>query len=174
MAFHVFDAQLRERDPIGTLLLRATVVATAIFLLVGACSAYRAWVQVYSVGLVTTDTIAPGSTIAVEVVGSGRTFVTVQLLLEQGLRTEPLRSMELPHNGDPVTDPRPQRGRLVLGLRPENLAVFVDGPARLDAIAVGRPQWLRTPPPTIVTRPVILRRAATGARVRVPANQRGS
>lgn len=166
MAFDLLDAHLRERDPISAVLFRVTVVAGAIFLLVGACSAYRAWVQVYSVRLVvTTDTIAPGSTVEVEAVGSGRTFVTVQLLLEQGRHTASLQSMDLPHNADPVTDPRPQRGRLVVGLRPETLAGFADGPARLEAIAVGRPQWLRTPPATIVRRSVILRRAAADARV---------
>jgi hypothetical protein len=169
MALRSLDAHLRERDAIGAVLVRATAVAGAVFLLVGACSAYRAWVQVYSVRLVvTTDTIAPGRTVEVEAVGSGRTFVTVQLRLGQGRRTETLRTMELPHNADPVTDPRPQRGRLVAGLRPEQLAAFVDGPARLEAVAVGRPQWLRTPPPTIVRRAVILRRGADGTMARVP------
>src|SRR5688500_9694732 len=79
-------------------------------------------------------------------------------LVQRG-RVAMLGEVYLPRNREPVFDPRPQRGSVVVALTAEALAPFENGPATLRASALGRPQWLRTPPPTIreqavtVTRP---------------------
>lgn len=157
MRFQVLSETLQEPDSVLRSLWTLTRLGVAAVLVVGGCSAYRAWVQVYDLQIVSRDTIASGSSIEVGAVGSGRTWLTVQLLLEQGSRVTTLRSMRVHRNADAASDPRSQHGRMVVGIRGEDLAGFTAGPARLKALAVGRPQWLRTPPPTIVVRDVVLR-----------------
>jgi hypothetical protein len=76
--------------------------------------------------------------------------------LVQGQRVTMLGEVYLPRNHEPVFDPRPQRGSVVVALTPELLAGFEPGTATLRASAVGRPQWLRVPPPTIREQPVTI------------------
>ena len=69
-----------------------------------------------------------------------------------------LGEVYLPRNREPVFDPRPQHGSVVVTLTREMLAPLENGPAILRASALGRPQWLRTPPPTIREQPVTIAR----------------
>jgi hypothetical protein len=46
----------------------------------------------------------------------------------------------------------------VATLTPALLASFAPGPAELRAVAVGRSQWLRVPPPTVAAVTVVLER----------------
>ncbi len=151
MAFSLLDRRLHERDPVVRAILRLGLLAALACLVVGGMSAYRAWVQVYSVTVVaTSDTLRPGVTVRVSAVTSGRTPVDVRLELVRGSRVDTLGAWRLPNNGDPATDPRPRRATFSRGFLGAELASFGDGPALLRATAVGRPQWLRLPPPTVV------------------------
>ena len=67
-----------------------------------------------------------------------------------------LGEVYLPRNHEPVFDPRPQSGSVVLTIDPGMLAEFDPGPAVLRASAVGRPQWLRVPPPTVRELPITI------------------
>jgi hypothetical protein len=57
-----------------------------------------------------------------------------------------------------VFDPRPKYGSVVVTLTPAMLSDFEPGTATLRASAVGRPQWLRVPPPTIREQSVSIER----------------
>jgi hypothetical protein len=56
---------------------------------------------------------------------------------------------QVPKNRDAATDPRPRRDSLAVVLTPELLEGFRVGPVLVRAVARGRPQWLREPPPTV-------------------------
>ncbi len=148
-----------QRDPALLTWIRRTLgLCTAAFLLNGSLSGYRAWVQVISLSLQAADTVVgPGATVHLSVETSGRTFVQVRLELVQSGRTESLALEEIPKNGDAALDPRPQRRALTLALPPALWNRFHSGPALLRATAIGRPQWLRTPPPTVRELTVTLR-----------------
>jgi hypothetical protein len=140
---------LTERT--STRLLRRVLVP---FLVVWACSAlwsgYRAIVQVFHADVrVTSPVVRDGSTIAYDVTSSGRVTVAVTLELVQGNKHVLLANDQVRTSRDPALDPRPKHrsGRVTVPAR--LLDSLSPGPARLRLTALGRSQWLRTPPPTI-------------------------
>ncbi len=121
-----------------------------IALVDGAISSYRAWVQVYTVSIATADSVlAPGAIIQVRAVTSGRTFVQLRVELIQSSETEALLIHDVAPNADPGLDPRPRRVGLTAAVPMTLWGRFHQGPALLRVTAAGRPQWLRTPPPTV-------------------------
>lgn len=147
------------RDPSLLVWMRRGLgLLVAAFLLLGAVSAYRAWVQVYRVSLQTVDAVlGPGAAVQVNAVTSGRTFVQLHLQLLQDGRAATLALDTVPKNVDATEDPRPQRRVVNVTLSPALWQQFHTGPALLRVTALGRPQWLRTPPPTIREISVTLR-----------------
>ncbi len=142
---------------IGKRLVLATIV---LQLPIGALSSYRAWVQIKELTLETQSTVLrPGTTVRSRLVSWARTESDARIALVQGNHIEILGEVYLPRNGEPVFDPRPQRDSVVVTLSPAMLARFDDGPARLRATALGRPQWLRTPPPTVREQVVVIDRS---------------
>ena len=93
-----------------------------------------------------------------ELVSWARTESDARIELVQGERVEMLGEVYVSRNHEPVFDPRPRHGSVVVTLTPEMLAGFDAGAATLRASAVGRPQWLRVPPPTIREQPVTIAR----------------
>src|SRR5918995_310350 len=129
---------------------RAVLWFILLQLPVGALSSYRAWVQIKSLTLSTTSPVlAPGVVVRSDLVSWARTESDARIEHVQRDRVAMLGEVYLPRNREPVFDPRPQRGSVVVALTAEALAPFENGPATLRASALGRPQWLRTPPPTI-------------------------
>ena len=113
-------------------------------------SGYRAIVQVYDLTVRTSGTVLrPGTSVGFDVASSGRVTVDVELLLVQRARTETLAVKIVPTHGTPSYDPRTIRASAVVVLTPAMLAPFDAGPATVRAIANGRSQWLRTPPPKV-------------------------
>ena len=150
LAMTTFAHRLQPEPALVTWTRRILIFLTALFLLDGVASSYRAWVQVLSLSLQLADTVvAPGSGVQVNVKTSGRTFVQVRVELTQSGRTEVLALEEIPKNLDAGLDPRPQRRVMEVPLPPTLWDRFHSGPAVLRATATGRPQWLRTPPPTV-------------------------
>ena len=136
---------------------RAVVWFILLQLPIGALSSYRAWVQIKELTLSTTSTsLAPGVVVRSNLVSWARVESDARIELVQGKRVTMLGEVYLPRNHEPVFDPRPQRGSVVVALTPDMLAGFEPGTATLRATAVGRHQWLRVPPPTVREQPVTI------------------
>jgi hypothetical protein len=78
-------------------------------------------------------------------------------LLRQGDRIDTLIVHQLGTHGVPSLDPRWQAESDSVVLAADRLARYYDGEATLVATAVGRSQWMRTPPPTVRELRVTLR-----------------
>ena len=136
---------------------RVVVWFILVQLPIGALSSYRAWVQIKELTLSTTSsTLTSGVVVRSELVSWARTESDARIELVQGDRVAMLGEVYVSRNHEPVFDPRPRRGSVVVALTPEMLAGFDAGAATLRASAVGRPQWLRVPPPTIREQPVTI------------------
>ena len=129
---------------------RAVLWFILLQLPIGALSSYRAWVQIKELTLTATSpTLAPGVVVQSNLVSWARTESDARIEIVQGKRVAMLGEVYVARNHEPVFDPRPKRDSVVVTLEPGMLAEFDPGPAVLRASAVGRPQWLRVPPPTI-------------------------
>lgn len=131
-------------------LRRLTIVVLAIWLPSAAFSGFRAIVQIFDLDLrVDPDSLRTGTVVQADVVTSGRTHADVVLELRQRTTVDTIGSVFVPRNRDGALDPRPRRGSLRVVLTDDQLARFTPGPVTVRAVAVGRSQWMRTPPPTI-------------------------
>ena len=145
----MFD-ELTIRDARPILWLKRVFVFVIVALLVtGAVSSHRAYFQVRSLELNAPHVLAAGSVVNTSVVGSGRTQVDVDVDLIQGTHSERLMHLHLTGNNLAFFDPRTQHGSNSVVLTSETLSKFQSGPARLRAVATGREQWTRLPPPTV-------------------------
>ena len=145
----MFD-ELAIRDARPILWLKRLFVFVIVALLViGAVSSHRAYFQVRSLKLNAPHTLTAGAVVNTSVVGSGRTQVDVDVDLIQGTHSERLQHLHLTGNNLAFFDPRAQHGSDSLVLTSEMLSRFQPGPARLRAVATGREQWTRLPPPTV-------------------------
>ena len=130
-------------------LKRVFVFVIVALLVIGAVSSHRAYFQVRSLELNATHTLSAGSVVNTSVVGSGRTQVDVEVDLIQGAHSERLQHLHLTGNNLAFFDPRTQHGSDSVTLTSEILSRFQPGLARLRAVATGREQWTRLPPPTV-------------------------
>ena len=129
---------------------RAVLSFTLLQLPIGALSSYRAWVQIKDLTLTSTSpTLTSGVVVQSRLVSWARTESDARIEIVQGKRVAMLGEVYLSRNHEPVFDPRPKSGSVVVKIEPRMLAEFDAGPAVLRASAVGRPQWLRVPPPTV-------------------------
>jgi hypothetical protein len=129
---------------------RAVLALLALCLITALSSGYRAYYQVYRLGLhVTESTLRDGAAVQVAVTGSGRTTIDVWVELIQGGHSETLAVQQVRGNEWASFDPRPRKASLEVVLTGEQLARFLPGSATVRATATGRPQWLRLPPPTV-------------------------
>ena|SRR5215213_7543313 len=145
----MFDSlSIPEARPI-VWLKRSFVAVIVALLAIGAVSSYRAYVQVQRLELSAPSLMTAGSAVNALVVSSGRTFVDVQVELIQGSHSEVLFVMRVPGNELGFFDPRSQRAAKTEVLSREVLSKFQPGRARIRAVATGRPQWMRLPPPTL-------------------------
>jgi len=145
----VFD-ELTIHDARPILWLKRLFVLVIVLLLVnGAVASHRAYFQVRSLELNAPQSLGVGSVVNASVVGSGRTQVDVDVELIQATHSERLMHLHLTGNNLAFFDPRPQHGSDRLVLNSEMLSKFQRGPARLRAVATGREQWTRLPPPTV-------------------------
>jgi hypothetical protein len=131
------------------LLRRTTVVLVVGFLIIGALSTYRAWVQVRHLELRSDTQLRIGSVVETYVVSSARNRIAVRLELIQGFQVKTLGVLELPGNELAFFNPRSKHAEYAVMLTSSNLATFQPGEALLRATATGRPQWGRTPPPVV-------------------------
>ena len=139
----------RESRPLAWL-RRVTIFFVGAFLILGAISAYRAWVQVRQLDLKASEqTLRNGSTVETAVLSSGRATVDVRLELIQETRTKTLGVLHLRGNEFGFLDPRSKQASQKITIDSDVLTRFQPGEAQLRATAVGRPQWGRTPPPVI-------------------------
>ena len=80
---------------------------------------------------------------------SQRTLADVEVYLIQDSHSERLLKLHVPGNELGFFDPRTQHASDKVRLTAETLSKFQPGAARLRAVAVGREQWTRLPPPTV-------------------------
>ena len=140
----------RTRDPaVYRLLRKATLVVVAVWIPLAAWSGFRAIVQVFRLDLVAPPVASAGGEITANVVISGRAHVDLTLELVQGSRTVVVGHRFVRGNRDGALDPRPRRDALTVRLTEEQLAGWTSEPLFIRATAVGRSQWMRTPPPTV-------------------------
>lgn len=152
MAHRISLAYAPEEPRSVAVVKKLIVVVVAAHVVIGALSSYRAYVQVRSVTLASTSgaVLRSGSGVRVGVVSSGRVPIDYRLELVQGARAETLGvGLLWKSDVDGFYDPRPRRDSLAVVLSPTVLARFASGPALLRAIASGRMQWLRVPPPVV-------------------------
>ena len=140
-------------------LKRVFMFVVVALLVIGAVSSHRAYFQVRSLELTAPHELSVGSVVNASVVGSGRTQVDVEVDLIQGTHSERLLSLHLTGNELAFFDPRTQHGSDSVAITAEKLSKFQPGPARLRAVATGREQWTRLPPPTVREMEVVLERA---------------
>ena len=146
----MFDSlAIRDARPVA-FMKRTFQVAVGAYLVIGLIAGYRAWYQVHSLDLNTTErTLHSGSEISTRVVSYARTPVTVKLELIQGSHSELLSTRGVHDNDWAFFDPRPRQASQTFLLSSETLAHFQKGPAQLRATATGRPQLSRLPPPLV-------------------------
>jgi len=159
MATRFFDNRLSE-EWIGFTILRwVTIALLVVHVSTATAGGYRAIVQVYDVDIeLQSAVIGPGSPIAVRLVTSGRNFVDARLELVQAGRVDTLGTLQVRSNGVASMDPRPQRAVLETTIPADIFARFIPGNASIRAVAEGRSQWLRVPPPEVRERNVHLTR----------------
>ena len=145
----MFDSlTIQDAKPIAWLKHVFAFLIVAL-LAIGAVSSYRAWVQVRSLELNASRALSAGSIVETAVVGSGRTMVDVEVDLIQGEHSERLIFLHLRGNEMGFFDPRTRNASGSATLTQETLSRFQPGRARLRAVATGRHQWTRLPPPTV-------------------------
>ena len=145
----MFDTlNIKDTRPIAW--MKRGMIATVVALLViGAVSSHRAYFQVRSLEVKAPSQLTDGSLIEIATVCSGRNWVDVEGKLIQGEYAETLFNFRVPGNELAFFDPRSQRLNYVAVLNSESLVNFEPGVARLRVVATGRPEWGRTPPPTV-------------------------
>src|SRR4030095_6826680 len=90
---------------------------------IGALSSYRAWVQIKELTLsATSSALAPGVVVRSDLVSWARVESDARIELVQGRRVTMLGEVYLPRNHEPVFDPRPRHGSVVVQLTPHMLA----------------------------------------------------
>jgi hypothetical protein len=143
-------ARLRHEPAIVVWARRLCIVVLVMFLVPSLFSAYRAWVQVRSLELIVPRReIRSGDTIRVRTVSWARTYVSVRLLLVQDTRAETLAVHQIPKHRNASLDPRWRRDSIIVALTLPELTGYDSGAATVRAIAIGGPQWMRTPPPLV-------------------------
>jgi hypothetical protein len=144
-----FTMPIRD-EPQFVALRWLTIVVLSLFVPSACWSGYRAIVQVKSLAIRASGTaLGPGSRVAIDGVSWARNYVTMRLMLAQDGRTDTLIVHEIGTHGVPSLDPRWQAESDSVVLSSDRLARYHDGDATILAMAVGRSQWLRTPPPTV-------------------------
>jgi hypothetical protein len=93
--------------------------------------------------------LSAGSIVQTSLVSSGRTTVDVEVDLVQGAYSERLIELQVRGNELGFFDPRTRRGSESATVTAQTLLHFQPGRARLRAVATGRHQWFRLPPPTV-------------------------
>lgn len=138
-----------------------------VHLPIWAASSYAAWFQVYALELPPpAGELAPGAPLRARVVSSGRVWVDLRLELVQGGRTTALGLCRVDGNGYAGYDQRPRRASLTVMLPDSGVQ---PGVALLRAVATGRPQWTRTPPPVVRELPVRIAAGRTLPATPIPA-----
>ena len=128
---------------------RVFMFVIVALLAIGLVASHRAYFQVRSLELSASQVLSAGSVVNASVVGSGRNQVDVDVDLIQGTHSERLLHLHLSGNELAFFDPRQKYGSEGVVLTSETLSEFQPGAARLRAVAIGRLQWGRLPPPTV-------------------------
>jgi hypothetical protein len=141
----------RAAEPASMRVLRWIIIPfLCVHTTLAMISGYRAVWQIFRLDLRVPDgRVVTGSRVGLYVVTSGRVEAVAYLELRQNARAETLAAVCMPRNWDAGYDPRPHHDSIFTVIGSDVLNRFEPGPATLRATAIGSPQWLRTPPPTV-------------------------
>src|SRR5687767_1438175 len=128
---------------------RTVIVVVALHLLIGLISSYRAYFQVHSVNINSSELLQEGLLIQTKVVSYGRTPVDLRLEIIQNGNVVGLQEHRVAANEFGFYDPRTQTDSFSVLITPQVLDRLESGAAVLRATAVGRHQWMRLPPPFV-------------------------
>ncbi|HXI22499.1 MAG TPA: hypothetical protein VNG71_01390 [Pyrinomonadaceae bacterium] len=140
-----------------TVMKRVCIPLLALYLIIGAISAYRAWYQVRRLDLsVPTSALRPGAAVNYSVVSYARTTLDVRVELIQGTHSELIGTLFLRGNEWGFFDPRNKSAAKTTLVPTDILSRFDEGDAIVRATAIGREQWTRLPPPVIREVPITI------------------
>ena len=130
------------------LVKRALKMIVGAYLVIGLIAGCRAWFQIKSFDLRSTDSVLrPGSPIQTTVVSYARVPIEVRLELIQGTHSETFAVQRVPKNSWAFLDPRTRRSSQTAVLAADVLDQFAAGEARVRSTAIGRPQLGHLPQP---------------------------
>ena len=139
-----------DETPVMRALRRGTVALLAVVTPFACWSGYRAIWQVRDLALLApVEPLREGSVVRVAGESWGRVWVDLHLVLAQDARIDTVAARRMRSYGTPAIDPRSVRETLTVTLTREMLAPFHAGALELRAVATGRSQFLRTPPPVV-------------------------
>ena len=150
MKFSLGDAEPRSSRIVKRVVLAVILLHIPIWV----SSTYRAWHQIYDLRMDFPDTLRAGTRLHAVMVTSGRTEADTRIELQQGDKSVRLVEFFARRNWDAAYDFRWRRAEGGVVVTARHLSGFAPGAATLRVSAVGRPQWMRVPPPTVQERTV--------------------
>jgi hypothetical protein len=130
------------------LIKRVLKLMVGVYLIIGLTAGYRAWFQIKSLEVRSTDSVLRrGSTIETTVVSYARVPIEVRLELIQGTHSETFALQRVPKNTWAFLDPRTREASQTAVLAADVLDRFAPGEARVRATATGGLQLGHLPPP---------------------------
>jgi hypothetical protein len=146
----MFETEPIKRLRILVLIKWVCLPLLVVYLCLGMIAAYRAWYQVRSLELYSSDSILQdGSRVSTTLISYARTTIDVRIEMVQGSHTELISTRHLPGNDWAFFDPRNRQASQTTLLTLDVLKRFAPGKAQIRATAIGREQWTRLPPPVI-------------------------
>jgi hypothetical protein len=146
----MFASQPLRNLRIIVFLKRVFLPLLLAYLCITLIAGYRAWYQVRTLDLQTSDAmLRPGTTIVTKLVSYARTTIDVRVELVQGGHAEIVSSQQVRGNDWAFFDPRNRQASNTAVITDGLLSRFTPGKAQLRATAVGRHQWMRLPPPVV-------------------------
>lgn len=135
---------------------RACLIVVSVYLVIGMIAAYRALVQVHSLGVQSPDVLRQGAAVSATVVSYARVPLDVRIELVQDGHAEIVAVQRVPKNEWSLLDPRTRASSQTVFITGDLLKRFAEGQAILRATAIRRQQLGRHPPPVVSERVVNL------------------
>ena len=146
-ALRTFDRSFADEWIGFRILKRVTIVAAIVHFSLAAVAGFRAFVQVYSVGLDVPAVISPGTAFTGRVITSGRVFNDARVELIQGEKSETIATAFITNNRTAFYNAIPRRTEIAATIPADILTRFQRGSAKLRITGFGTAQFTRVPPP---------------------------
>ena len=146
----MFESRTVSEARSVVLVKRTLTLLLGAYLVIGLIAGYRAWFQIRSLELRSSDLVLRrGSYIKTTVVSYARVPIEVRLELVQGTHAETVALQHVPKNTWAFLDPRTRQASQLATLDADTLNRFTPGVAKVRATATGRLQLGHLPAPLI-------------------------